>query len=209
LELLEPKEVILRLNTNELNELAGLPCTFNPHEAAGIVMDAELNSLTLPKSTKSAKPKIGHAWKSHLVPVLRDLGFACKGSDFCRVTQRSFQAISLQRFKYGGCFVVNFGMQPIILADEGRAIYKETECAVRSRWTSGDHDIWWCYENSAESMATAAQAAGELLSKYCDRQFEWLESAVFDETEPNWDEIDPISRSFILHACNIVQPGDG
>ncbi|WP_298603468.1 DUF4304 domain-containing protein [uncultured Sphingorhabdus sp.] len=199
----------MKLNANELNELAGLPFTFNPDEAARIVMDAELNSLALPNSTELVKPKIGHAWKSHLVPVLRDLGFSGKGSDFCRVTQRSFQAISLQRLNYGGCFVVNFGMQPIILAAEGRTPFKEIECAVRSRWTNGNGEIWWCYENNAKSMAAAAQAAGTLLRKHCDRHFEWLEMAVFGNTEPDWDEIHSIGRASVVHARILLRSVDG
>jgi Domain of unknown function (DUF4304) len=186
-------------------ELAGCPVTTNPHETAATILDAELKALFSKGATKQAKPKIAHAWKTNLVPVISALGFSGNGCDFSRKTERSIQAISLQNFSGGGSFLVNFGMQPLMLAHNDQTICRERDCVIRTRWSTDGLDIWWRYENSMESMVAAAQSAGRLMDKNCDVQFDWLETAVFDATEPDWDSVDPISRSGIVLARNLVR----
>jgi hypothetical protein len=46
---------------------------------------------------------------------------------------------------------------------------------------------------------------GRLMDKNCDVQFDWLKTAVFDATEPDRDSVDPISRSGIVLARNLVR----
>jgi Domain of unknown function (DUF4304) len=186
-------------------ELAGCPVTTNPHEIAAAMLDAELKALFSAGTTKLAKPKIAHAWKTNLVPVISALGFSGIGCDFSRKTERSIQTISLQKFNGGGSFSVNFGMQPLILARNDQTTCRERNCVIRTRWSTDGLDIWWRYENSIESMVAAAQSAARLMDKNCDVQFDWLETAVFDATEPDWDSVDPISRSGIVLARNLVR----
>ena len=49
------------------------------------------------------------AFKRHLVPRLTSLGFAGKSSNFQRLTATAQDLLSIQYWKYGGSFILEFG----------------------------------------------------------------------------------------------------
>jgi hypothetical protein len=49
------------------------------------------------------------AFKRHLIPRLTSLGFAGKSSNFERLTATTQDLLSIQYWKYGGSFILEFG----------------------------------------------------------------------------------------------------
>ena len=49
------------------------------------------------------------AFKRHLIPRLSSLGFAGKSSNFQRLTATAQDLLSIQYWKYGGSFILEFG----------------------------------------------------------------------------------------------------
>ena len=121
------------------------------------------------------KPKIKDAWKMHVEPALRALGFEGKAGQYVRKADGMWHIIGLQPFAHGGSFVINLAMQPLALAlAQSKAELAEMGCFLQARWLFDGTDIWWVSGGAAQTMDAAAKAAAEFLQNRVDAAFSQL-----------------------------------
>jgi hypothetical protein len=123
-----------------------------------------------------ASYSIENAWRDHLAPVMRDIGFKGSGRNYRLVTDQFALAVNLQGSRYGTKFTVNLGVQPIAIPNViGKVVdlknFKEIECTFRDRLTTDGRDTWWSYTDDPSSMRDAAQGAAELFRTNAMPQF--------------------------------------
>lgn len=119
---------------------------------------------------------IENAWRDHLAPVIRDIGFKGSGRNYRLVTDQFALAVNLQGSKCGTKFTVNLGVQPIAIPNViGEPVdlktFKESECTFRERLTAGGRNTWWTYTDDATSRRDAAQSAARLFRTKAMSQF--------------------------------------
>ena len=119
------------------------------------------------------KAKIKDAWKVHVEPALRALGFEGKAGQYVRKADGMWHIIGLQPFSHGGSFVINLAMQPLALAPS-EAELAEMACLLQARWLFDGTDIWWVSGGTAQTMDAAAKAAAEFLQTRVGAAFSQL-----------------------------------
>lgn len=139
------------------------------------------------ESSSHATYSIENAWRDHLAPVIRDIGFKGSGRNYRLVTDQFALAVNLQGSRYGTKFTVNLGVQPIAIPNViGKTFdlktFKEIECAFRERLTADGRDTWWSYTDDATSMRDAAQSAARLFRANAMSQFSERMSFVLSAT---------------------------
>jgi hypothetical protein len=128
------------------------------------------------ESSSQIPYSIENAWRDHLAPVIRDIGFKGSGRNYRLITDQFALAVNLQGSRYGTKFTVNLGVQPIAIPNViGKAVdlknFKEIECTFRERLTPDGRDTWWSYTDDATSMRDAAQSAARLFRTNAMSQF--------------------------------------
>lgn len=143
----------------------------------------EYNKLTAPVDG-AGQPDAGtqtpysieYAWREHLAPAIRDLGFKGSGRNYRLITDQFALAVNLQGSRHGGKFAINLGIHPLAIPIvNGKAIdiksFREVECAFRERLTADGRDTWWSYADDAPSIRDAAQNAASLFRANAMAQF--------------------------------------
>lgn len=140
--------------------------------------------LTLPRSqleeaefSPQIPYSIENAWRDHLAPVIREMGFKGSGRNYRLAKDQFALAVNLQGSRYGGKFTVNLGIQPIVIPNAIRKTvdlksFKEIECTFRERLSADGRDTWWSYTSEATSMIDAAQRAASLFRTNAMSQFD-------------------------------------
>lgn len=141
---------------------------------------------------------IENAWRDHLAPELRALGFKGSGRHYIRMVDGFAMTVSLQGSMGGGQFAVNLGLQPLAIPDasgkrgDGKAL-REIDCVFRTRLSPDRNDMWWAYDDSAESRIDAARVAAKLFRDHAMALFE-ERIAFFNTVSPaHLDQTTPVT----------------